>query len=1255
MRPEKTLFIGLVVAILLLTPAAVADTYVGGIPLATVADGVVSGGLYYDAFYGLGGTNVQRSFTIPEHTNVEWARLYVAVYCGNMRANHQVALNVRFDGNGDGTYERSWNEHLNTEYSWPGEGGTGPVELGNGNRVTSDYLYWYDVTGLIQGTRVNTEVTTARPAGYTGTFDGRIRLIALVVAYDDGTTDQVFYRVNQGHDTSSYHDEVYVGETGFDLPSMQDDPVAASLAVIHLSSVDGRYWINGEEFEGRRPQGSYSGFNRWDVLDRVVGEFSCTLEYQKQPDATFFKVPLAMLTVTYPEEEPKTGEIFVESVPSGAWISLDGVNTTKKTPATLGTVLVGDHTVSVSLAGYQGASMDVTVREDEITDLLFELQRDIPPPSGDGGDGTAGTGYHGSPLTLYERGGINGTLSMTTAGLYTGLLEVGKGDENTHIVALPENATVRDGRLYIYTTWGHHEQSRVGMTPGLRVTMDGYSLPLVATYGDRKGYGAFDYLVNTFVFDMDERIVASGNYTFQISNDGRPGEVFALYGSALLILAEVPDAPAIQYWITEGCDAVLADPAFGTRPEDATTTAYFDGLVDIPMVQRATLTAVSTAASGLANDQNRVSMNEMEWFNILDGGSSEISSVQLSVRDHLFESENTATIQSYAEAGEVGDYLENRNLILVLEMRGEADEAYDPSAIVIPEIRQPLETVAYAEAGGWLSGTRLSLGNLSLIVAEGSRAMTGDGDRVFQLSLQSVPEVPLADGRQPERAFRIEPHDGLIDIPMILTFPGDEKTGIFRFDSLTMRWEAVSSIHDAGSGTVSARISRLGMYGIDERERETVRAPALPDRHTRFSLPGYREIPSLFFPGAVNGDLPTPETSMDIPDPSDGELLMPEIIRIDHTDKTYPLRIISDPPGALISIDGVYHGKVTPYTIPDLPAGEYQLDLSLDGFTPVSERIDLTMEMVVSGDLSPTTTHNRVLKINDPELYTGTLGGIYVTSRPAEAEIFLDGRRTGRTTPQVLYGITPGMHTIRLRHPDITFPVENKDIRVYPREITPVSFARHDEIYTRTIQLDNPAYAGRSFSVNGVKQTGTIPSDPEVRGVTPLVTIHDQDAYLTFRVIGDRIDWNEPETGSISVTSSPSGAAITLDGFQTGLHTPAVIDTVSAGRHHLLVSKPGYLPVEREFWMTPSIHGGISATFDLTLEPYVFGSIRMESEPEGARIYLYGQNTGLLTPQLMPYMPIGGYSVRLTGRGGAQTVETTVHPYREVGVMGRFT
>jgi hypothetical protein len=81
---------------------------------------------------------------------------------------------------------------------------------------------WYDVTSLIQGNIVKVNVET------TGSFDGRIKVISLVVAYDDpASTVETMYWVNEGHDSCSYYTEenygiVAVGSTTFDTPGLSD-------------------------------------------------------------------------------------------------------------------------------------------------------------------------------------------------------------------------------------------------------------------------------------------------------------------------------------------------------------------------------------------------------------------------------------------------------------------------------------------------------------------------------------------------------------------------------------------------------------------------------------------------------------------------------------------------------------------------------------------------------------------------------------------------------------------------------------------------------------------------------------------------------------------------------------------------------------------------------------------------------------------------------------------------------------------------
>ena len=52
---------------------------------------------------------------------------------------------------------------------------------------------------------------------------------------------------------------------------------------------------------------------------------------------------------------------------------------------------------------------------------------------------------------------------------------------------------------------------------------------------------------------------------------------------------------------------------------------------------------------------------------------------------------------------------------------------------------------------------------------------------------------------------------------------------------------------------------------------------------------------------------------------------------------------------------------------------------------------------------------------------------------------------------------------------------------------------------------------------------------------------------------------NQPVTGSISVSSSPTGASVYLDGTYSGKTTPTSITGVTAGSHTVRCTKSGYI------------------------------------------------------------------------------------------------
>lgn len=326
-KPGKrnyTLFIFLIL-LWAFSAAVSADTYVGGLPLTTVQSGIITGGVYMDANNtwwpaSPGPQDVSKTFAaIPDVDDIAWARLYVGVYCGHMQNNYMGTVATTFDGDGDGTYETVLGtETLNVPFKYiinggndnrafAGHGAAEPYRMVNDhtNRVTSDYVMWYNVTSAITSKTPKAHVMTS---AVSGSFDGRIKLITLVVAYNDGDSDTIHYWVNQGHDTVTYYDDSgFNGMTEFDLSSLSGTVESASLMVNHMASSDGLYQWNGYPIDTDPPggnfQGAYFGYNIWNVKSLISLGNIHDLSYDRSGigsgefSGQFYKIPLAVLSV----------------------------------------------------------------------------------------------------------------------------------------------------------------------------------------------------------------------------------------------------------------------------------------------------------------------------------------------------------------------------------------------------------------------------------------------------------------------------------------------------------------------------------------------------------------------------------------------------------------------------------------------------------------------------------------------------------------------------------------------------------------------------------------------------------------------------------------------------------------------------------------------------------------------------------------------------------------------------------------------
>lgn len=706
--------------LLALSGTVSADPYLGGVPLATVEEGVVSGDLWFNHSCPM-ATAWSIDYPLPSYSDVAWARLYVVVYCGNMKNNYTGRANITFNGvQLGGTPDNLSSEEFNVSYSYPGEGGTGPVWVNDHCvRVTSDYLMWYDVTDLVQATSNVTVTTWPTDAS----FDGRIKGVTLVVAYHDGDSDTVHYWINQGHDTDSYlYSGDYIGETNFtvDLPSASDIPTA-TLTVVHLASSDGNYTFNGGNIPadpsstttppGENWQGSSSGYNVWTVPALINSTSNNSLTYNRT--GNYYKLIQSFLTVNYtvatvaplpdlnvtaitvnPDYSAGHKELFANESntiqttitnldPSNASsafnvsFAIEGVDTWRVrvdglaagastnlaiqwTPDRGGTVVLSPVTFNLTVT----ADCDGEVSETDETNNVFSKTLFV---YNNGYKGKRYTGGHDIETKHMEP--LRGNLIYSKG---TSLYQSGGSGWTSYTVnwasgdlPVPDSAAVKQARLYVYYTW---DPSGINASMNFNGHLFAMS-DLDAHYIDAKGYGSYhDHKYGTMVYNVKNYFNTSGNtasLTKVVANDN-----VALYGMLLVLVYEDASEPERLIWLNEECDLLTAKAGYGTNETEATAYAPFSGSIDITRVNAAALVTVVPGGDSGAGNEDRLYFNAGEWDNLWEGSAGKTISInETDVIGYLLADSNLARLQSR------GDGFMATNAFLVVQYTEEGGEA----------------------------------------------------------------------------------------------------------------------------------------------------------------------------------------------------------------------------------------------------------------------------------------------------------------------------------------------------------------------------------------------------------------------------------------------------------------------------------------------------------------------------------------------------------------------------------------------------
>jgi hypothetical protein len=259
------------------------------------------------------------TFTIPAAAkgNASWARLWVAVYMGNMTDNSYQGTETITLNNGSvdelladqdldptpGVMNLDYYPAIGITHADPNlyEPNTYFTDL---NRVTSDYINEFNVTSLINNASSQTIIVNTTTNRVSGNFDGRIKAAVLAIGYNDSDiTNDKYYWVNVGHDTMTKNatdPSVYNYTTFNDLPNYNS---TAQLDAIFLASADGMYKYSNTTtstdvtLNRNSPgvKGAYFGYDIWTIPYSQNEDINFFYN-RNYPSQSYYKVFLAFLT-----------------------------------------------------------------------------------------------------------------------------------------------------------------------------------------------------------------------------------------------------------------------------------------------------------------------------------------------------------------------------------------------------------------------------------------------------------------------------------------------------------------------------------------------------------------------------------------------------------------------------------------------------------------------------------------------------------------------------------------------------------------------------------------------------------------------------------------------------------------------------------------------------------------------------------------------------------------------------------------------
>ena len=626
--------------------------------LPLVDSGEVSGGVDISSVNPFNSTSSELIYEIPEDaTEIRSANVVVSTYSGSGAPTYGLTTNISLNTNDKSEIL----EYANLTY--PDSTASDPVIYPITNFTSkqySDYQSLFDITekvkGLSSGDTITVSVNNTALEGYK--FDGRIKLIALIFAYDDGDNDKITYWLNVGQ---AWTKETLT--TVFNTKEFDDEYSDVVLESIALSSADATYMLNGKLLlEPQQEQGDYYIYDVWNIGDKFELGNNTNLTYTSSKASTYssYKASIQLLKINTPEKLIPTGvNKLVTEYTSVSTVQAGVENTLTLTVENDGTANATNVTVKV-LLGNETLFEDVVANYDVGSSYKFSVIdptiRDIDASTEFGANNTFAdytvvieengveinstdysfpVRYNGNLGKDYEYPVVNSTEIVRFYDITGDVIYVNSDDSaymGTGATSRNETLTanfdgdVVDSLLYVSYNWDGVDS---GDFNTWNVTFNNVAVTPIANYRDQgnlgnygnKGYGLVVYNVSSLVKSGDNLVTIS-------KNSGKS----AVYPSSLLILTNNNESETTKnVYIAENAD--LLAKTYSKNLTVGAITQFND--LSLNRIINATLYVFAASAQ---NGEGNIIFNDVTSENVWNGTSNSINSYEMDIRDIVDES-----------------------------------------------------------------------------------------------------------------------------------------------------------------------------------------------------------------------------------------------------------------------------------------------------------------------------------------------------------------------------------------------------------------------------------------------------------------------------------------------------------------------------------------------------------------------------------------------------------------------------------------